>query len=64
MLPAMLTLVQRLEVFELWRESAFASCIYDENDFAFQIYEWELVALLILRLEIVERRCGRHGSVL
>lgn len=57
------TFVQLLKSFELGCEAAFAGGIYDEDDFALEVGEGVLFALLVLGLEVIERCCGSHGCV-
>ena len=57
------TFVELFKALKLWREAAFAGRIDDEDDFALEIGQRVVVALLVLGLEVVECGGGGHACV-
>lgn len=57
------TFVEFFQAFELGREAAFAGRVDDEDHLAVEALQWEVVALLVLGLELVEGCCRGHGRV-
>ena len=57
-------LVERFEAAELRGEAAFAGCVHDEEDFVLEGVQVVRAALFVGGVEVVECRCGGHGSSL
>lgn len=56
-----LTFVQLLEALELRCEATLAGRVDNKDNLALHLLERERLAFLIVGLEVVEFRCGRHG---